>query len=192
MKRQSDNKIIILFFALISSLIGCNTNNHRDYIVEARKAAIQYKTLYDFDVDSLEITVNGSKANNIKPAYPVIFYSKMNDSIHYNYVFNKSIDSNLTSFSFDSIKTIILLEHTKLIDGHYSNGKTIAYKVQTKISFIDKNSMREIKTLTLDGEAPPSSISYRRTAPDSKTGKGLAMEEIFQIVKNEILSQNGN
>ena len=86
----------------------------------------------------------------------------------------------------DSINTIILLENINEDLGAYSNGTTRAILIKTEISFIDKKTMNLVSKITISGEEPPLSITFRNHAPDSYYGKCPSVEDIMGEIKNEL------
>lgn len=203
-KKKDNSKYFAKYYSIIIVITflyarGCyNSDKYcesRDKRLNEMKVAktneiIEYKKQYDFDVDILNITspikiIDKKKILKL----PLIIYNKNGDEIIFNYELNKSLDISLTSFFYDSINTIVLLENSIVDIGTYSNGATKAQKIETTIRFLDKLSMNEITSTTLSGGAPPSSITYKRGSPISRSGSAPTSDEIIKTIKNELQSK---
>jgi hypothetical protein len=170
---------------------GCYNKNENDKLYFAKRAneIATYRSQYDFNIDSLALKINpdtNSVKRKIKLKPPFIIYKKLYNEMDFDYNFNKSLEKSFTSFSIDSINTIIVLEESSVYVGNYNNGKTSAYKSQITIYFIDPHTMNTVTSTTLTGGDPPSSITYRRIIPDSKSGSEPTREEILETIMEEL------
>lgn len=197
-KKDINVKVISIFYSIVIviaflSARGCYNDDKKwkDRQIEKDNEIITYKKQYDFNVDSLLLTppinISANKKNS-KLKFPIIVYRKWDDKTNFDYEFNKSLERNLTSFSYDSLNTIIILENNVVDIGTYTNGKTKAQKIETTIRFLNKQTMKEITSTTLTGGEPPSSITYRRSSPESRSGSAPTSYEIIETIKNELQS----
>lgn len=197
-KKDINIKAISIFYSIVIviaflSARGCYNDDKKwkDRQIEKDNEIMAYKKQYDFNVDSLLLTppinISANKKNQ-KLKFPIIVYRKWDDKISFDYEFNKSLERNLTSLSYDSLNTIIILENNVVDIGTYTNGKTKAQKIETTIRFLNKQSMKEITSTTLTGGEPPSSITYRRSSPESRSGSAPTSYEIIETIKNELQS----
>jgi hypothetical protein len=196
-KKDINVKVISIFYSIVIiiaflSARGCYNSDKKwkDRQIEKDNEISAFKNKYDFNVDSLLLrSSNSINVKKVKLKLPIIVYRKWEDKTSFDYEFNKSLERNLTTLSYDSLNTVIILENTVVDIGTYSNGKTKAQKIETTIRFLDKQSMKEITSTTLTGGEPPSSISYRRSSPESRSGSAPTSYEIIETIKNELLSQ---
>lgn len=196
---QKDNSNGVAVFVLysIATLIaflsarGCYNDDKKwkDRQIKEDNEIAAYKNKYDFNVDSLLFgpalkTVVNKKIQKLK--FPIIVYRKRNGKTNYDFELNKLLDRDLITFSYDSLGTIVILENKTIDVGTYTNKKTKAQKIETIIRFFDKKTMKEIMSTTLTGGEPPSSISYRRGSPESRSGSAPTSYEIIETVKYEL------
>lgn len=197
-KKDINIKAISIFYSIVIliaflSARGCYNDKKKwkNRQIEKDNEIIAYKKQYDFNVDSLLLTPPINKGANKKISklkFPIIVYRNRVDKTSFDYEFNKSLERKLTSFSYDSLNTIIILENNVVDIGSYTNRKTKAQKIVTTIRFLNKHTMKEITSTTLTGGEPPSSITYRRSSPESRSGSAPSSYEIIETIKNELQS----
>lgn len=197
-KKKDNVKIISILYtiAIALSYLFAKDYYHSDEkqknrFVEKNNLIKSLKEKYDFNVDSLLVFYKASQNYNDKGKslqFPIIVYHKSNGKILFDYEFNKVLDSTLTSFYFDSLNTIVLLEDGFIELGTYTNGKTRAQKHETTISFLDKKSMKIISSTNILGGDPPRSIEYKGTAPETATGTRPSYLEIIDTIRSEFHS----
>jgi len=179
---------IVILIAFLSAR-GCYKDDKKwkDRQIEKDNEIIAFKKQYNFNVDSLLFTEEKPlNKKKIKLKFPIIVYSKWDNKTNFDYEFNKLLERNLTTYSFDSLNTIIILENNVVDIGTYNDGKTKAQKIETTIHFVDKQSMKEITSVTLTGGEPPSSIAFYRSPPESLSGSAPTNYEIIETIKNEL------
>jgi hypothetical protein len=194
-QRKEDIKVISIIYSIVIlisflSARGCykDDKKSKDRQIEKDNEIIAFKKQYNFNVDSLLFTEEKPlNKKKIKLKFPIIVYRKWDNKTNFDYEFNKSLERNLTTYSFDSLNTIIILENNVVDIGTYDNGKIKAQKIETTIHFVDKQSMKEINSVTLTGGEPPSSIrTYKRSSPESISGSAPTSYEIIETIKNEL------
>lgn len=175
--------LIILSFPIFLILRGFTENKIKE--IEKDSKIIEFKNLYDFNVDSLKFDISTSnEKTHLK--FPIIIYRKKGNGVTYDYNFNSSIDRDLISFKYDSINTIIVLENNLIDVGEYTDKKTKAKKIETIIHFMDKKIKKKIYSIKLTGGDPPKTIKYRRRYTEYVTGYAPTNNEIINVIKKEL------
>ena len=178
--------IIITFF--VAKSCYHDDQKQKEKQVEKQNEIIAYKNQYDFNVDELinQFQYTDWSKYKVKLKFPIIAYRKSDGIITFDVEFNKFLNSkHLTDFSFKSINIIIILEDLTINLGTYSNGKTRAQKIQTKITFIDKKTMQKISDKIIGGGNPPERISYKGSAPTSRSGGRPTNDKIIEAIQTE-------
>jgi len=189
--------IIIVF--LISRSCEDNQKKALESINETNKMIRKYqigyadfKRQYDFNLDSLSKIINTNETESFEKndlKFPIIIYSNKedDDSIVLAGI-NRNLDRKLISFSLDSIKTIVMLENSRVTVGTYTNNSTVGQKYKMKISFIEKQTMKQISSITLDGGDPPRNIKYKENSPilTPRIGSMVSEDDIIKAIKTKI------
>lgn len=177
---------------------SCYSDHKKDI---AKKAAIisfqdSIRNLYHFDIDSFPLKpltevaskVKKKKKKQLNPTYPVIIYHENDDKkLSFAYELNQKLPHRMRSFNKDSIFSIIMVSDELVDLGTYNNGKTKAQKFRTHIRFLSRQ-FKLYNEITLEGGDPPSSISYRRSSPESRSGSRVSESEIILAIQNAFLN----
>lgn len=189
--------ITYLIILLITFLItrGCYNDDkktkeyYREKREKAEKEIVEYKSKYDFNVDSLNMTEkipNRKTKKKVNLEFPVIVYRKKDNVIQFDLEFNKNLADGYKSYKFDSISTLVILENLIVDLGTYNNSKTRAIRIDTHIELINFRTMKKVNEITIQGSEPPASISYRRSAPESRSGAAPSRDEIMMEIKRQL------
>lgn len=181
---------LIYSYSTQDDLVAKFAKERRDAEDAKKKQNDLYENNYNFNVDSIgkRITHRDITKKITSLRFPIIIYREFNNEIYYDAVINQLLDKEFTSFSYDSINTIVLLKREVLNKGNYQNKKTTGYQTKLTLTFIDKRTMKEIKSVFIDGGLPSPKINYRRSAPESQYGVEPSPEEIISKIKSELKS----
>jgi positive regulator of sigma E activity len=142
--------ILLLLVFLIARGYYRDDENRKSWKEAKDNEISEFKGQYDFNVDSLVLTppiTIDSILDTSKMKFPIIVYNKRDNEISFDYDFNKSLGRNLTTFTYDSLNTIVIIENEVIEIGTYSNGITKAQRIETKIQLFNKKTLSEISHL---------------------------------------------
>jgi hypothetical protein len=181
---------IYLIFSVVSMLIWqilYATFIYERPIIDYVK---EYKDHYNFDLDSLGKSINTVKfIGDCEIGYPIIIYTKKEVlENHFSYDFNQQLSKDKKSFTLDSIKCILLIEHERIYNGLYSNGTTEGYRINSKVSAINIKRKCLIDLFEIEGGPPPNTVEYSKVAPESVFGSSTPLRLILEKY-NELINQ---
>lgn len=193
--------IVISIFGLIAYYKFQSNEKEGDRYLSNQKRILEieknkenkFKLNYNFNVDtSFYFNLKGVDDSKFYDDIekPLIIYFRDNNQNKFNYILNSKFVKSKKDFTYDSIKTVVILEKRYITLGNYysySKLKTKAKQEELNMYFFDSKSQKLLKKVTKKGGLPPEEISIKNgEEPDFSIGSAISDEDIIKFIKSAI------
>jgi hypothetical protein len=150
-----------------------------------------YVSRFDYDVDALVKKVIRMYPNFKESFRPFsigksIIIEKSEDFEEPYFNDNMYLAEENVAFKRKDLEYIIFREYREEKVGMYDNNETAATRLNMEITILDPHNLKVIARKYVIGEAPPNSIRYSGSAPETESGGvGKSLEDVLMEMSEE-------